>query len=236
MVRQISRRQTNPEDAAQDMPVWAGKLIESFDRYSTSIERSLNQTFDRVFSMIDDLLQVQETILSKLAHLESKLSRMTSSSSDQRKLLYSTMVKIRADSQKIDDKLRTIAWVGINEKHDENSTRMFDRKIVKEVVYTSGCDDLIREFDDGRITFFRRPVGKPRASGERGRIIKITLPNQALRDSLLAHEEWATKPYTPIRSLLCKKGLHYGRACARSEFAQASGQYECASGKVNLCR
>ncbi|EYC41152.1 hypothetical protein Y032_0580g253 [Ancylostoma ceylanicum] len=186
------------------MPIWAGKLIVSFDRYSTSIERSLNQTFDRVFSKIVDLQQVQETILSKVAHLESKLSLMTSSSSEQQKLLYSTMVKIRADSQKIDDKIRTTAWVGINEKHDENSTRMFDREIVKKVVYTSGCDDFIRVFDDGRISFFRHQVG---SSG---------LPS-------CSYEEWATKPYTAIRPLLCKKGLHHGGARVRSESAQASG-------------
>ncbi|RCN27766.1 hypothetical protein ANCCAN_26497 [Ancylostoma caninum] len=139
---------------------------------------------------------------------------MTSSLSEQQKLLYSTMVKIRADSQKIDHKLSTIAWVGINEKHDEHSTRMFDREIVKEVVYTSGCDELIREFDEGHITFFRHPL-----------------------DSLLTfYEEWATKPNTAIRLLLCKKGLHYGGARARSEIAQASGRYECASRQVRLCR
>ncbi|KHJ80840.1 hypothetical protein OESDEN_19480 [Oesophagostomum dentatum] len=97
------------------------------------------------------------------------------------------MVKFRADSTKIDEKLRTIAWVGIDEKVDEVSTRLFDREIVKEAVYTSGCDDLKREFDEGRISIRRHPSGRPHGPGRRGRIIKITLSNQSLRDALLMH-------------------------------------------------
>ncbi|RCN29426.1 hypothetical protein ANCCAN_24814 [Ancylostoma caninum] len=52
----------------------------------------------------------------------------------QQNLIYSTFVKICADGQKIDDKLKRITWVGIDEKADEESTNQFDREILKEVI------------------------------------------------------------------------------------------------------
>ncbi|EYB82078.1 hypothetical protein Y032_0367g32 [Ancylostoma ceylanicum] len=83
--------------------------------------------------------------------------------------------------------MRTITWVGIDEKNDEESTRRFDQEIIREVVLTSGNEDLISELDAGRITSHRHPIGKPRGPSGRGRIIKIRLANQQLRDALLSH-------------------------------------------------
>ncbi|KIH58197.1 hypothetical protein ANCDUO_11599 [Ancylostoma duodenale] len=68
---------------------------------------------------------------------------------------------MRVDGQKIDDKLKRITWVGDS--------------------------DLIHAYELGHITSHRHPAGKPRAPGARGRIIKISLPSQELRNSLLAH-------------------------------------------------
>ncbi|KIH67853.1 hypothetical protein ANCDUO_01815 [Ancylostoma duodenale] len=85
------------------------------------------------------------------------------------------MVKLRADSQKIDEKSRTITWVGIGEKVDKETTHRFDREIVKRAVYTPGCADLIREFEEGRVNSHRHQSGKP--SG----------PSEQAVDSLLAH-------------------------------------------------
>ncbi|EYC23503.1 hypothetical protein Y032_0015g2683 [Ancylostoma ceylanicum] len=119
MVRQTTRRHANTEDAEGGMSLWAGKLIDSFERYSQSMERSISQTFDGVFSQISDLKETQSMILAKLTTLESRISVVNTSTTAQQNLLYSTMVKIRADSQKIDDKLKTITWVGIDEKGDE---------------------------------------------------------------------------------------------------------------------
>ncbi|KIH51163.1 hypothetical protein ANCDUO_18753, partial [Ancylostoma duodenale] len=81
----------------------------------------------------------------------------------------------------------TITWVGIDEKCDEESTRRFDQETIREAVHTSGNEDLIRELEAGRITSHRHPAGKPRGSSGRGRIIKIRLANQELRDALLSH-------------------------------------------------
>ncbi|EYB87460.1 hypothetical protein Y032_0262g569 [Ancylostoma ceylanicum] len=97
------------------------------------------------------------------------------------------MVKVRADSSKIDEKMGTITWVGIDEKANEDDTRRSDQEIIREVVLTSGNEDLIRELDAGRIIFHRHPVGKPRGPSGRGRIIKIRLAKEELRDALLSH-------------------------------------------------
>ncbi|RCN39203.1 hypothetical protein ANCCAN_14870 [Ancylostoma caninum] len=44
---------------------------------------------------------------------------------------------VKADRQRIDDKLKRITWVGIEEQSDEQSTRRFDQEILHEVIYTS---------------------------------------------------------------------------------------------------
>ncbi|KIH47120.1 hypothetical protein ANCDUO_22824 [Ancylostoma duodenale] len=69
---------------------------------------------------------------------------------------------------------------------DEESTKQFDHEILREAVYSSEDSDLIHD-EIGHITSHRHPAGKPRAAGSRGRIIKICLPSQELRDSLLTH-------------------------------------------------
>ncbi|KIH66495.1 hypothetical protein ANCDUO_03178 [Ancylostoma duodenale] len=53
-------------------------------------------------------------------------------------------------SEPIDDKLKRIAWVGIDEESDDQSTRSFDLEILREVIYTSGVE-LIREFEQDQI-------------------------------------------------------------------------------------
>lgn len=171
------------EDA---MPLWASKLIERFDVYSINMQSSITDVFERVFSEIQSIQNAQNAIVTRLEEIEAKLDYLRSTSLDK-SLLYSTMVKVKADSQRIDEKSMRIAWLGIDEQPNEELTRRFDREILKEVVQTSGDDQLIRELEQGRITSHRHPAGKPRKPGERGRIIKICLPNQALRDSLLDH-------------------------------------------------
>ncbi|KHJ97485.1 hypothetical protein OESDEN_02536 [Oesophagostomum dentatum] len=47
--------------------------------------------------------------------------------------------------------------------------------------------DLIREYEKGHISCHRHPPGKPRQVGERGRIIKITLPSQNFKERLFEH-------------------------------------------------
>ncbi|KIH44666.1 hypothetical protein ANCDUO_25308 [Ancylostoma duodenale] len=97
------------------------------------------------------------------------------------------MVKIKADNEKINEKATKIAWIGIDEQGDEAATRRFDQEIIKEAVYTSGDQELISEFNEGRISWHRHPAGKPRGKGVRRRIIKIALTSQYFKDKLLAH-------------------------------------------------
>ncbi|VDP52188.1 unnamed protein product [Heligmosomoides polygyrus] len=173
-------KRTSGVDAEDGMPLWASKLIERFDLYSCSLQSAVTDAFERVFRQIQSIQSTQDAIVARLADLEAKLDHPRQTALD-RSALYSTIVKVKADSQRIEEKSMRIAWVGIDEQANEESTRRFDREILKEVVHTSGDEQLIREFEQGRITSHRHPAGKPR------RIIKISLPSQALRDALLDH-------------------------------------------------
>lgn len=139
-----------------------------------------------MFKQIQSIQSTQDAIVARLAGLEAKLDHPHQTALD-RSALYSNIVKVKADSQRIEEKSMRIAWVGIDEQANKESTRRFDREILKEVVHTSGDEQLIREFEQGCITSNRHPAGKPRGPGERGRIIKISLPSQALRDALFDH-------------------------------------------------
>ncbi|KIH64710.1 hypothetical protein ANCDUO_04979 [Ancylostoma duodenale] len=188
MVRQSTRRKNDDTtENCEAVPLWACKLIDKFDLYSSSLERTLSASFDRVFNEIAKLQQTQASILSRLSELENKFACNSSTHADSQNLLYSTTVKIKTDTEKINDKAIRITWVGIGEQRDEATTRKFDQEIVKEVIYTSGDEELVPEFEQGRVSWQRHPPGKPRGVGERGRIIKISLPSQHLRDKLLAH-------------------------------------------------
>ncbi|KIH50294.1 hypothetical protein ANCDUO_19628 [Ancylostoma duodenale] len=188
MVKQTANSKRNSNvDSPLEMPLWASKLIERFDSYSSIMQQSLSDSFDRILGQISDLQRVQNSIISRLSMIENRLSSDFSSPAEQQNLIYSTLVKVRADSHTIDEKLRRITWVGIDEQEDEDSTRRFDYEILKEAVYSSGDDRLIDEFNRGNIKSHRHPIGKPRGPGTRGRIIKIALPSQELRDILLEH-------------------------------------------------
>ncbi|EYC28773.1 hypothetical protein Y032_0007g3417 [Ancylostoma ceylanicum] len=138
MVRQSARRKINDgHEIGDDMPLWTTKLIDRFDLYSSSLERTLTASFDRVFTEMAKLQQTQATILSRLSDLENKLAINSPTHADRQNLLYSTMVKIRTDAEKINDKATWITWVGVGEQRDEATTRRFDQEIVKEVINTS---------------------------------------------------------------------------------------------------
>ncbi|EYC37984.1 hypothetical protein Y032_0752g2055 [Ancylostoma ceylanicum] len=186
MVKQAVRRK-GTDATSEKMPLWAEKLIERFDHFSTSLERSLTDSFERIFGELASIHRTQSTILTRLSELEKKVSCKEVPGNDQQNLLYSTLVKIQTDGELINEKSRRIAWIGIDEQIDEESTRRFDHEIVKEAVHTSGDQELIREFEEGRIVSHRHPPGKPRGPAARGRIIKIALSSQDLRDRLLAH-------------------------------------------------
>ncbi|KHJ90408.1 hypothetical protein OESDEN_09750, partial [Oesophagostomum dentatum] len=178
MTRQSSKKTQEDNAQCDGMPLWASKLIESG---------------------LVSFRQTQNMILTRLSKLEEKIDSR-SFTDDQQSLLHSTVIKIRADDEKINEKSEKITWVGIGEQATETSTRRFDHEIIKEAVYTSGDQELIQELEEGHITHQRFPPGKPRKPGQRGRIIKVTLLSQALRDRLLTHmrssKQSLTKPFT----------------------------------------
>lgn len=59
----------------------------------------------------------QKLILNRMAELERNVALLTQKTNTDSDLLYSTMVKVRADSDKIDEKARRIAWIGIGYAH-----------------------------------------------------------------------------------------------------------------------
>ncbi|EYB86591.1 hypothetical protein Y032_0276g1088 [Ancylostoma ceylanicum] len=168
-------RRKGTDATIEEMPLWAERLIERFDHFSTSLERSLTDSFERIFGELASIHRTQSTILTRLSELEKKVSCKEVPGNDQQNLLYSTLVKIQTDGELINEKSRRIAWIGIDEQIDEESTRRFDHDIVKEAVYTSRDQELIREFEERRIVSHRHPPGKPRGPAARGRIIKIAL-------------------------------------------------------------
>ncbi|EYC41963.1 hypothetical protein Y032_0549g3288 [Ancylostoma ceylanicum] len=105
MVKRTGTKMATDVDGNGEMPVWASKMIERFDSYSSCIQQSLTDTFDHVFSKLKDLQEAQALITSRLSELESKTSSFSPPHSQQN-LLYSTMVKIRADSHRIDENSR----------------------------------------------------------------------------------------------------------------------------------
>ncbi|EYC05465.1 hypothetical protein Y032_0082g1600 [Ancylostoma ceylanicum] len=121
MVKRTGSRMTTSDEEKGDMPAWASKLIEGFDSYSSCMQLSLTDTFDRVFTKMNDLLETQSSIVSRLSELEKKISSIPPPHSRQ-SLLYSTLVKVKADNKRIDEKLRMITWIGIDEQIDEDAT------------------------------------------------------------------------------------------------------------------
>ncbi|KIH67372.1 hypothetical protein ANCDUO_02296 [Ancylostoma duodenale] len=121
MVKRTGSKMTASNEEKGEMGAWASKLIERFDAYSSCMQRSLTDTFDRVFTKLNELLETQSSIISRSSDLEKKVSSIPSPHSQQ-SLLYSTLVKVKADNLRIDEKLRMITWVGIDEQVDEDAT------------------------------------------------------------------------------------------------------------------
>lgn len=233
MAKQSMIKKNNGNEVKEAMPLWASMLIERFDNYSCQMQRTISDTLERFFGEIQSIKETQNLIIERLSEIEKKVNDSHYSASSQKSLLYSSMVKIKNDSQKIEEKSRMIAWIGIDELASEEETRRFDHEILREAIYTSGDDELKSEFDRGQITSRRYPVGKPRKPGARGRIIKITLPNQALRDSLLAHmrsgRQSLTQKYVHsfARRDYTEEELHLDRALRKE-----AGQLNAQAGKL----
>ncbi|VDO81592.1 unnamed protein product [Haemonchus placei] len=162
-------------------------MLEQFASSADRIEKALTSSLAKLTDGIEEVTRRQSEIISRLDALEERVTSLQNSSPLDQNLLYSTLVKVKADSDKIEGKLRRITWVGIGEQADEHSTKKFDQEALREVILSSGDDELIEEFSKGRITAHRHPPVKPRNQGGRDRIIKIELPSSAMKDRLLRH-------------------------------------------------
>ncbi|KAK5967590.1 hypothetical protein GCK32_018511 [Trichostrongylus colubriformis] len=114
-----NKRSSVEEDLSQDMPLWATKMIEMYESCCERIEKALTSSVEKMAAKITKIEETQESILSRLKALEVSIGAMKTSSSMTQGALYSTIVKVRADEAKIEDKLRRIAWVGIGEQKDD---------------------------------------------------------------------------------------------------------------------
>ncbi|KAK6036425.1 hypothetical protein COOONC_26070 [Cooperia oncophora] len=88
-----SQRRSSDRDKEKDLPLWASMLL---------------------VDKVDEIDARQNEVMSRLASLE-----LTNAATIDSKMLYSTIVKARADGEKIEGKLRRITWVGIGEQADE---------------------------------------------------------------------------------------------------------------------
>ncbi|EYC23516.1 hypothetical protein Y032_0015g2694 [Ancylostoma ceylanicum] len=227
MVR-TSKRNNNDEPVSQDLPLWATKLIDKYEQCANRIQEALSSSFEKVFAKISEIDTRQKSILERLAVVEAHISRISNTPAIDQNALYSTVVKVRADEGKIEEKLRRITWVGVGEQKDEVSTKKFDYQALKEVVETSGDSELIREFSEGHITAHRFPRDQPRGANARGRIIKIELPNQTLKDRLLHHMKQG-------RQSLTKEFVHsYARRDYNPEELKLDRSLRKEAGELNL--
>ncbi|KAK5972228.1 hypothetical protein GCK32_016596 [Trichostrongylus colubriformis] len=55
------------------------------------------------------------------------------------------MVKVKADGETIEEKLKRITWVGMGEQADERSMMKFDMEALREVICSSGDEQLIEK-------------------------------------------------------------------------------------------
>ncbi|EYC32397.1 hypothetical protein Y032_0003g1549 [Ancylostoma ceylanicum] len=166
--------QSQPVDEA---PFWLQEILKRWDDYFSR--------FDKMFEFMLKMQDSQNTILNKITALEERLLANSEQESHSKSELYSTLVKFQADAKIIDAKSCGITWVGIGEQENENATRIFDREALREVIESSGDEDLLKEFTGGRITIHRHPQSKPIVNSGRPRIIKIYVRNRELRDRLL---------------------------------------------------
>ncbi|KIH59549.1 hypothetical protein ANCDUO_10212 [Ancylostoma duodenale] len=168
--------------------------------------------------------ETQNNILSKLKALEEQ-QRSCNCYGSTNSALCSALVKFKADAKTVDEKACRIAWIGIEEHADDSTTTTFDKEALKEVIETSGDDELLAEWQTRRIGVHRHPPVRNNSQSLRPRIIKITSLSQDLRDRLLAYmrrgrlsltkhcvHSYAPKDYTKEeleydRSLRKKAGL-----------------------------
>ncbi|EYC03997.1 hypothetical protein Y032_0090g2354 [Ancylostoma ceylanicum] len=162
--------------------------------------------------------EVQSAILNKLNKLEEQFLAIGEREDHQNSAIYSALVKFQADSKIVNAKACRITWVGIEEHGSEIATHQFDKEALKEIIETSGDDELLGDLNNGKITLHRHPKIKTNSFSRLPRIIKIELRNQELRDRLLMHMRAGrlsmTKEYVHsyARKDYTKEELEYDRS------------------------
>ncbi|KAK6044934.1 hypothetical protein COOONC_17562, partial [Cooperia oncophora] len=130
MARGGSQRKSS--DQERELPQWATMMMDLYASCADRLEKALTTSLAKLADRIDEMNTRQNEILSRLAALEDSISGLQVSCSLDQKLLYSTIVKVKADGEKIDDKLKRITWIGIGEQGDETATRRFDMEALRE--------------------------------------------------------------------------------------------------------
>ncbi|KIH47879.1 hypothetical protein ANCDUO_22056 [Ancylostoma duodenale] len=167
------------KQSQESEPAWLQPILKRWDDYFNR--------FDKIFEIFIKMQDTQAMILAKLSTLEERCNANFEVCPPTNSAIYSTLVKFQTDAKIVSAKSCRVTWVGIGEREDDASTRAFDREAVREVVETSGDQELLKELNSGKIDFHRHPAVRSRLPNARPRIIKITLRNQELRDRLLQH-------------------------------------------------
>ncbi|EYC35795.1 hypothetical protein Y032_0982g3284 [Ancylostoma ceylanicum] len=167
------------KQTSDEAPSWLQPILKRWDEYFVRI--------DKMFEIFAKVQETQSTILSKLNKLEEQFLAMDDKECNQNSALYSTLVKFQADARIVNAKSCRVTWVGIEEQDDEAATQLFDVEALKEIIETSGDDELLKDLQDGKISVHRHPKLRTSSLRRRPRIIKIELRNQELRDRLLMH-------------------------------------------------
>ncbi|VDP10848.1 unnamed protein product [Heligmosomoides polygyrus] len=141
------------EGRDQDLPIWAVKMMAKYDSCAGRLEKALVVSFEKILNKIEEITVRQGGILSRIDALEKSVSGLERAGAKlDQNTLYSTIVKVRADGMRIDEKMRRIAWIGIPEQGGEAKTKKFDTEALKEAIETSCDEELINEFAKGNIT------------------------------------------------------------------------------------
>ncbi|KAK6029692.1 hypothetical protein OSTOST_04195 [Ostertagia ostertagi] len=95
-----SQRKTSDTGNDKEIPLWASMMMDQYVSCADRLEKALTSSLAKLVDKIDEVNARQNEILSRIAALEDCVSALQRSSPVDQKILYSTIVKARADEQK----------------------------------------------------------------------------------------------------------------------------------------
>uniref|UniRef100_A0A7I4Y7Q0 Uncharacterized protein n=1 Tax=Haemonchus contortus TaxID=6289 RepID=A0A7I4Y7Q0_HAECO len=100
-----SQSETTDRDQDKELPLWISLLYEKFAPPAERVEKALTLSLAKLTDGIEEVTRRQSEIISCLDALEERVTSLQSSSPVDRNPLFSTLVKVKADSERIGGKL-----------------------------------------------------------------------------------------------------------------------------------